>query len=256
MVLALFDCDGVLVNTEELAERITREQLSLLGLDFTDQEYNARYSGASDLDFMRLAQEDCKARTGQDAPADLLDRILALYHAQEAQHIQAIAGVRDVLESLQRSHVPFAIVSNGARVDILRKLKLAGLDDLFPEHAIFAREDVAAGRGKPHPDICLVAMQAMGETDPQNCIFTDDSVKGVQAGRAAGMFTIGFSAGAHRHLDYAQSLKQAGADVVCDSMGGAGMEIFSQIDQIVQGPQGRNAGVLQRRRALGGQSPS
>ena len=69
-----------------------------LGSAFTDQEYNARYSGASDLDFMRLAQDDCKARTGQDAPADLLDRILSLYHAQEAQHIQPISGVRDVLE--------------------------------------------------------------------------------------------------------------------------------------------------------------
>ena len=256
MVLALFDCDGVLVNTEELVERITREQLSLLGLEYTDQEYNARYSGANDHDFMRLAQDDCRARTGQDAPADLLDRVLALYHAQEAQHIQAMAGVRDVIEALQRSGVPYAIVSNGARVDILRKLKLAGLDDLFPERAIFSRENVAPGRGKPHPDICLVAMQALGETDPQNCIFTDDSLMGVRAGRAAGMFTIGFSAGTHRHGGYAQDLKQAGADVVCASMGGAGMEIFSQIDQIVQGPQGRNAGVLQRRRGLGGQSPS
>lgn len=254
MALILFDCDGVLVNTEELVERVVREQLHALGLDYTDQEYNARYSGASDHDLVRLAQEDCKTRAGSDLPADFLEKVLSAYLAEEAQHIRAVAGVRDIIEALQRSGVPYAIASNGARADIERKLTLTGLDDLFSPHAIFSRESVAPGRSKPHPDVCLAAMTGMGETDPQNCIFVDDSLIGVEAGRIAGMFTIGFSAGTHRRTGYDLSLKLAGADLVCHHMGSVGMEIFSQIDQIVQGPQGRNAGVLQRRRGPNGSS--
>jgi len=248
VALVLFDCDGVLVNTEALIVRIGREALSAFGLVYTEQAFEDRFLGTSNDEFRRLANEDCMDRVGVTIPEQIFTNMMARYMQEEAAHIQAIAGVLDFIESLERSKVPFALASNSNRANIERKLKSVGLYDLFAGR-IFSREDVQ--HGKPAPDIYLHAMKAMGETDPQKCIVVEDSPLGVIAGRAAGMYVLGFADIGLRKLSYEFKLKAAGADFTSGSMAGIVFEAFSQIDAIDQGPNHRNAPVLARRRAGG-----
>lgn len=246
MALVLFDCDGVLVNTEELVARAARNALSAFGLLYSEEAYEDRFLGASMDEFRRRVNEDCMNIIGVPVPEQVFVDIHARYSKEEAAHIQAIAGVRDFIESLVRSHVSFAVASNSNRANIERKLLNVGLYDFFAGH-VFSREDVV--EGKPAPDIYLHAMRAMGETDPKKCIVIEDSSLGVMAGRAAGMHVLGFADNGLRKLNYEFKLKAAGADFTSGSMAGIAFETFSQIDAIDQGPNHRNAPILARRRA-------
>lgn len=249
MAAVLFDCDGVLVNTEALVTRAGREVLSGYGLIYSEQEYEDNFLGASMDRFRDKVRADWLDRTGVSVPEQIFSDIQTRYMQMEAGHIQAIAGVRDLIESLVRSHVPFAIASNGNRVNIERKLKAVGLFDFF-DGKIVSREDVA--QGKPAPDVYLMAMTLVGETDPQKCIVVEDSPVGATAGHAAGMHVMGYAGGSANSAAYAPKLVQAGAHFTGNSMGAIAMEVFSVIDEIRQGPNHRNAPALARLRAKNG----
>lgn len=249
--LVLFDCDGVLVNTEELAGRVAREALKNIGLDYTDDVFDQHITGTSMDEFRKRVNEDYLAISGMPLPEVFFADMQTLYLEAEALHIKEIEGVRDFIQSLVNSNIPFAVASNSARENIERKLKLVGLYDFFVPH-IFSREDVK--NGKPAPDIYLHAMRAMGETDPQNCIVVEDSAIGVAAGRAAGMYVIGYAGGDHRRPKYDRTLTGAGADFAGDTMAAVAFEAFDQIDEIKFGAQGRNAAIRAQRRK-GGLTP-
>lgn len=246
MPLVLFDCDGVLVNTEELAGRLSRQFLAQAGLTYQDDVFDRHLAGTSFGDFrLRVSQDFLKA-TGQPIAATFFEDMQNAYLQAEAQHIQPIAGVRDFIEALVHAQIPFAVASNSARANTERKLGLVGLLGFFKGH-IFSCDDVA--QGKPAPDIYLHAMQAMGKTVPENCVVIEDSPIGVTAGHAAGMYVIGYAGGAHRASGYAGLLQRVGACFTAHTMPGVAFEAFDQIDEVKFGMQGRNYALRQQRKA-------
>lgn len=251
MAVVLFDCDGVLVNTEQMVARAAREVLSGYGLIYSEQEYEDQFLGASMESFRDKVRADWLDRTGTPVSEQVFADIQTRYMQLEAANIKEIAGIRDFIESLVRSHIPFAVASNSFKPNIERKLKAVGLYDFF-DGKIIAREDVK--NGKPAPDTYLLAMQLVGETDPQKCIVVEDSPVGVTAGHTAGMKVMGYSGNTLNRVPYEQKLTQAGADFVSSSMAGIAMEVFELIDMIDQGPNWRNAPVRAGRKP-GGPAP-
>ncbi len=248
MAIVLFDCDGVLVNTEQLVARASREVLSGYGLIYSEQEYEDRFLGSSMEQFRMLVCEDWLMRTGVSAPEQMFNEMMPRYLALEKQHLREIAGVRDLIESLVRSNIPFAIGSNSFKANIERKLKAVGLYDFFGDR-IIAREDVQ--NPKPAPDTYLRVMALLGETNSRRCIVLEDSALGVASGRAADMHVMGYSGGSHNESKSRLNLLAAGADFVGKDMAAVALEIFEVIDMIDQGPQWRNAPVRAARLASG-----
>ncbi len=251
MAIVLFDCDGVLVNTEEVAARTARAALQSVGIQYTDEQFEERIVGCDQPTMRKHIQDDYFAISGQYLDEQFFDDMQARYLQEEATGIAAIAGVRDFVESLVRSNVPFAICSNSYTPNIERKLKTVGLYDLFAGR-ILGRDNVA--NGKPAPDVYLAGMALLGETNPQKCVVVEDSAIGVRAGYAAGMRVMGYTGGSKHSALQAQKLKDVGAVFTAPTMAGIAFETFEQIDMIDQGPHWRNA--PQRTQRLAGPGPA
>lgn len=238
MAIILFDCDGVLVNTEDIAMRNARECLGAVGLRYSDDDFSTRFDGADFATFRQHVKDDFFAAAGQHLDEQFFDDMHARYLAQEAAGIAAIVGIHDFIESLARSHVPFAICSNSFVHNVERKIKAVGLYDLFAGR-ILGRDNVA--HGKPAPDLYLAGMALLGETDARKCIVIEDSAVGVKAGHAAGMRVMGYTGGSALPGAKAQLLRAAGAAFTAPTMAAIAMETFEHIDMIDQGPHWRNA---------------
>lgn len=250
MAIALFDCDGILVNTEEITTRNARQCLQALGLTYSDDEFQERFDGADFATFRQCASDDYFQRSGQPLPEKFFEDMQASYLVLEAAEIKPIAGVQDLLESLERSQVPMAVCSNSFAVNIERKLKMVGLFNFFAGR-IIGRDHVV--NGKPAPDVYLAGMARLGGTDPQKSIAFEDSTTGVKAARAAQMHVMGYTGGNAVPAHHAQRLVSAGADFTAASMAAIAMEAFERIDMIDQGPGWRNA--PQRAKRLGHSGP-
>lgn len=251
MAIALFDCDGILVNSEEISTSNARQCLSAVGIQYSDDDFSTHYDGLDYAAFRQRAREDYFSFTGQTLKETFFDDMQTAYLAREAAEIKAIPGVRDLLESLQRSQVPFAVCSNSFQISIERKLHMVGLLPFFAGR-IVGRDHVA--QGKPAPDVYLAGMALLGETDPQKCIAFEDSAVGVRAARAAGMQVMGYAGHAADAARHRPRLTQAGADFTGTSMAALAFEAFERIDMIEQGPQWRNAPVRTKR--LGNTGPA
>jgi HAD superfamily hydrolase (TIGR01509 family) len=253
MAVVLFDCDGVLVNTEQLVGKAAREVLSAHGLIYSEQQYDDLFLGSSMDNFRKQVRADWLDRTGTPIPETIFDEALTRYLQQEAAYIKEIAGVRDFVEALERSKVPFIICSNSFKASIERKLKHVGLFSHF-DGKILSRESVT--NGKPAPDIYQLGMQTLGETDPQKCLVIEDSPVGAAAGHAAGARVLGYTGASKTPNVYAQKLVKAGACFTAPSMAALAFEAFDLIDMIDQGPNWRNAPVRNTRGGPGDPTPA
>jgi HAD superfamily hydrolase (TIGR01509 family) len=179
--LVIFDCDGVLVDSEPLALGVLVTMLAELGWSVTIPEAVELFMGGS---VQRAA--DIAASQGCDVPhsfvASFHDRLFEAYRLG----LRPVAGVADVIESLT---TPFCVASSGSKQRVALGLGLTGLLRHF-EGRIFSADDVRLG--KPAPDLFLLAARTMGVA-PEQCIVIDDSPLGIEAGNRAGMITIGFS---------------------------------------------------------------
>ncbi|HET8997113.1 MAG TPA: HAD-IA family hydrolase [Acetobacteraceae bacterium] len=205
--LVIFDCDGVLVDSEVLACRIDAACLAEFGIPVTAEQVMDRYVGVSLAGMLA----DLEARFGRRLPAELADtlrrRTLAAFDAE----LTAIAGVDAVLASLA---LPRCVASSSEPARIRHSLTLTGLLQHFEPH-VFSATQVA--NGKPAPDLFLFAAAAMG-AGPESCRVIEDSLAGVQAARAAGMTVLGFTGGGHCRPGHAERLRAAGADAVFADM--------------------------------------
>ncbi|HEY0438933.1 MAG TPA: HAD family hydrolase [Xanthobacteraceae bacterium] len=207
MTLIIFDCDGVLVDSEPIASAVMAEMITALGHPMTPAEALATFTGLSLADVNALAQRllgrPVPHETGAHYGAALLDRF--------RQELKAVDGVRDTIAAL-----PFArCVASSSTPERLRlSLQVTGLLPLFDPHVFSAAQ---VRRGKPAPDLFLYAAAQM-QADPPNCIVVEDSVLGIEAARAAGMLPIGFAGGGHATDALAQRLAAAGAHDVVRSM--------------------------------------
>jgi HAD superfamily hydrolase (TIGR01509 family) len=197
----VFDCDGVLVDSERLAAPILAELLTDLGLPTTEQDVDRDFKGRSwehGLNVIRAR------RDGAEPWPKLRERYRAALFAAFDARLRPVAGVREALDALDAVGIPRCVASSGDHERIRRGLRAAGLLDRFPDDAIFSVDDVA--RGKPAPDLFLRAAAAMG-FEPATTAVVEDSTAGVAAGVAAGMQVLGYA----RADAEAAALRAAGA---------------------------------------------
>ena len=207
MDLVIFDCDGVLIDSELIACAADADALTEIGYPITTEDVIARFAGVP-ADAMYAAIE---ADTGRALPGDFKarveQRILDAYRTE----LKPIEGIAQVLAQIR---VKKCVASSSTPSKLALGLVETGLFDLVYPHVF---STVLVERGKPHPDIFLYAARMMGVA-PSNCVVVEDSVAGVTAAKAAGMRAIGFTGGSHCGPDHGRRLVAAGADSVIDQM--------------------------------------
>jgi HAD superfamily hydrolase (TIGR01509 family) len=181
-MLVIFDCDGVLVDSEPLSNRALSEALDAIGLPLSVERTTAEFKGRS--------WASCEARIaeliGRPAPAQLRVDYEARRDAAFRRALRPVAGVEAALDSLDG--IPTCVASSGDHDKMRLTLGLTGLLARF-EGRIFSATQVATG--KPAPDLFLLAAGSMG-FEPADCVVVEDSAVGVAAARAAGMRVLGF----------------------------------------------------------------
>ncbi|CAA9489827.1 MAG: Putative phosphatase YieH [uncultured Solirubrobacteraceae bacterium] len=181
--LVILDCDGVLVDSEPISNRVLAEHLTAIGMPTTAEESMDRYMGGS----LKAVLVDVQRRLGRAAPEDFVARYRAdSYRAFESE-LQAVEGIEAALDALDGT--PTCVASSGEHDKLRRTLGQTGLLPRF-EGRIFSATEVA--RGKPAPDLFLHAAASMG-ADPARCAVVEDAPVGVQAALAAGMTVFAYA---------------------------------------------------------------
>ena len=204
--LVIFDCDGVLIDSELLSVRADRECLAECGIELSCDEILERYTGIS---FAGMVA-DLEERHGP-LPADFADRHRNRLWPLFEKELRAIPRIADVLDSLD---CRICVASSGRPDRLKHALSLVGLYGRFHPH-IFSATEVP--RGKPAPDLFLHAARRMGVA-PDRSVVIEDSVPGVIAAVAAGMTVIGFVGASHCRPGDAARLSAQGAVGVVDEM--------------------------------------
>ncbi len=210
----VFDCDGVLVDTEPPANRVLQEALAALGLALPIDEVHRRYVGLP----MDAVVERIEAELGRALPDGWLDRLQRETFARfRRDGVRAIPGAPEAVAAVQARGIPTCVASSGEHEKMRLTLGATGLLDRFAGR-IFSATDVP--RGKPHPDLFLHAAARMG-ADPARTVVVEDSVPGVRAAVAAGMRALGYAPDAPDASDAddahgADALAAAGAEVFRD----------------------------------------
>lgn len=182
--LVIFDCDGVLVDTERLTNATMAAMVSELGYPMTGADCQRRFMGRTLEDVQRLVED----LTGKDLPADWPDQVRARDLESFRAGVAAIPGVAAVLDVLDRQGVPYCVGSSGKYEKMRTTLGSAGLLPRL-EGRLFSAQDCA--RGKPAPDVFLLAARGMDHA-PGTCVVIEDSLPGVRAAVAAGMRVYAF----------------------------------------------------------------
>lgn len=184
--LVIFDCDGVLVDSERLSVRIEVELLGELGWQIDEAEVVERFVGRSDAHMLSVIEE----RLGRSVPEFMPTYRERLEGAFERE-LRAVDGVVDALDRIEGKGTATCVASSGTHDKMRVTLGLTGLWERF-EGRIFSATQVA--EGKPAPDLFLFAAESMGVAPP-GCLVVEDSFFGVEAARAAGMRAVGYAGG-------------------------------------------------------------
>ena len=205
----LFDCDGVLADTEWVVNKIVAEEMTLRGWPMTAAEARETFLGLALPDMLPRIE----ARVGV-LPPDWAQEISTLIARRMAAETLAIPGAVEAVRAFAAAGVAVAVASNSARFELAAKMRSLGLAQIFAGR-VFSYEDVP--RPKPWPDIYLAAAAACGAA-PKDCVVIEDSVPGVRAGRAAGCRVMGFC-----HESPAAVLAAHGAEPFADMAGLPGL---------------------------------
>jgi HAD superfamily hydrolase (TIGR01509 family) len=205
--LLIFDCDGVLIDSEMLTIRIGVALLAEAGIEITGDEILDRYCGISMPAMLADLEQRYRRPLGNSFAARHSAELAALFEAE----LQPMPGIEAALNAVTTK----ACVASSSSPERLRHtLGLAGLYRRFDPH-VFSATMVA--RGKPAPDLFLFAAEQM-RVAPDKCVVIEDSLPGVAAAAAAGMATIGFVGGSHCRPGLGDRLRGAGAAVVVGDM--------------------------------------
>ena len=218
MTLLIYDCDGVLVDSELLASTTLAELMTTLGHAMTPEECVRVFGGCSLLDVLRRAEDILGRAIPQDLGEQTGRRLLARFRRE----LKPVAGAAQAVTCLPYRR---CVASSSAPERLMLTLELTGLAPLFGEH-VYSAAQVA--NGKPAPDLFLFAARAVG-VDPSRALVIEDSALGIAAARAAGMAAIGFTGGGHATDDLAARLAAAGAERVVAAMA----ELPAAIEDIV-----------------------
>jgi HAD superfamily hydrolase (TIGR01509 family) len=183
--LVIFDCDGVLVDSERLIQDVDLRMIGELGWSITTAEILEQHLGRSEDE----VTANIERVTGRPVPDGFGEARRAAYAAAFREHLGEVPGVRRAVEALQSVGFDTCVASSGSHERMAMTLGLTGLRELF-EGRIYSADEVA--RGKPAPDLFLLAATAMGH-DVTDCVVIEDSPSGVLAARSAGMRCIGYA---------------------------------------------------------------
>lgn len=181
--LVIFDCDGVLVDSDRISLRIQAERISVLGLEMSYEDCVREFLGLG----MEATLEILAERLGRPVPEGWERELDAAVREGFRRELQPVPGV---VEALKEIELPTCVASSGSHEKMRFTLGLTGLWDRFAGR-IFSVEEVQ--RGKPAPDLFLHAAECMS-TPPERCIVVEDSPFGVAGAKAAGMAALGFAA--------------------------------------------------------------
>lgn len=188
--LVIFDCDGVLVDSEPIALRLLLSTLAAAGLVLTPREADELFLGRSLATTREIVARDYGV-TVSDAALDAMRRELYAAFADELQPIPGIAETLDALSS------PYCVASSSQPERIELSLRVTGLWSRFEGRAF---SSTMVKHGKPAPDLFLLAAERLGH-DPADCLVVEDSPAGIMAAQAAEMRVVGFTGGSHAHSD-------------------------------------------------------
>ena len=183
--LIVFDCDGVLVDSEPIANRVMAEAITALGWPVTTADCVARFKGHHFDTVIAVIEE----RLGRPVPADWLSDVRVATNAAFERELEPVPGVVAVLDAVAARGTATCVASQGPPEKMAVSLGVTGLRERF-EGRIFSAYQVE--RGKPHPDLFLLAARTMGVA-PAACVVIEDSLLGVTAATAAGMGVLGFA---------------------------------------------------------------
>ncbi|MFM2030552.1 MAG: hypothetical protein RI927_172 [Actinomycetota bacterium] len=186
----IFDCDGVLVDSEKIGVHIDRKVLAEVGINFTVEEVVANFMGKSDKYFI----ETVESMIGKPVPNNWLEEISRRYQEAFENELTPVPGIVAALDELE---LPHCVASSGSHEKMRFTLGKTGLLERF-ENKLFSSTQVE--RGKPHPDLFLFAAKQMG-WEPERCLVVEDSHAGVEAGLAAGMKVAAYAGGFLKHDD-------------------------------------------------------
>ncbi len=184
--LVIFDCDGVLVDSERLAVRVEARLLGSLGWPLTEEEILHRFVGRSDADMLAEIEETL-GRPLPEWPTRYQADLHAAFHAELVE----VPGITAALDTLDARSTGSCVASSGTHDKMALTLGMTGLHERF-DGRIYSATQVATG--KPAPDLFLFAAEQMG-VEPAACVVVEDSRSGVAAARAAGMRSFGFAGG-------------------------------------------------------------
>ncbi len=203
--LVIFDCDGVLVDSERISNALLAAQLQELGLTMDVETTIRTFVGRSMLQCAALIEK----MRGAPVPDDFISEHQARCARAFETELTALPGAASAIRAIESRGIEFCVASSGARHRTRHKLALTGLADLFGDR-IFSGEDVQ--RNKPAPDLFLHAATALAK-EPAACLVVEDTVVGVSAGVAAGMRVVGLTG-----TQTARALREAGAAHVIDTL--------------------------------------
>jgi HAD superfamily hydrolase (TIGR01509 family) len=184
--LVIFDCDGVLVDSEVICMEVLLAKLHENGVDVTKEYFHRHFLGRSFAHVEQAILDSFDVKLAEDFEAKYQ---LRLMHAFETK-LQATDGAKDILGQLDK---PYCIATSSSPSRTKRALELTGLSHFFTDNVFTASQ---VKQGKPAPDLFLFAAQKMG-VDPENCLVIEDSMAGLQAAQAAGMLAWHYLGGSH-----------------------------------------------------------
>jgi HAD superfamily hydrolase (TIGR01509 family) len=207
LTLLIFDCDGVLVDSEVIAFDVLAQMLASLGKPLSIAECRRRFMGRRTPDVLA----EIEGELGHPIPAETGARMKALLFERFRRELRPVAGVKEALACVSPS---ICVASSSAPDRIALSLDVTGLAPFFGAH-VFSAEQVA--HGKPAPDLFLFAARSMNVATSDSIVI-EDSPTGVLAARRAGMGAIGFAGASHADASLEASLHAAGADIVITRM--------------------------------------
>jgi HAD superfamily hydrolase (TIGR01509 family) len=205
--LIIFDCDGVLVDSEVISCRAHADVLSRHGYPITSDEVFERFLGRS----TRQANLEIETELGRKLPDDYHAELQDELFGNFERDLEAIRGIHDALDRITQR---VCVASSGSHQRMRVSLGSTSLYERLAPN-IFSASQVK--NGKPAPDLFLFAASEM-EVPPERCVVIEDSVAGIAGARAAGMTVFGFCGGSHCGPGYTEILRQAGADLTFDDM--------------------------------------
>jgi HAD superfamily hydrolase (TIGR01509 family) len=200
--LVIFDCDGVLVDSEPISNGVLARLLSAEGIPTTLAESRRAYQGLMLSEVLARAE----ATLGRPLPEDWLAGFERERASAFRRELRPVAGASEAVRRITAAGIPVCVASQGKLEKTRLSLALTGLEELFPDGTLFSAYSVA--RGKPAPDLFLHAARTMG-VEPAGCAVVEDTPSGVRAAVSAGMHPLGYAADGDE-----RALSDAGAEIV------------------------------------------